>query len=177
MRKFLMAAAILLLLTPASWAGAYVGASLGQSDATVVNGPVSVDGDDTSWKILGGYTFMKFVGVEGSYRNFGGVDETIGTTSLSTEATSLDVFGVGILPLGKVELFAKAGFSRIDMTASVSDPLLPFTVSVSDDSNELAYGAGVGFGIGRKIAVRIEYEGFDTADSLNMFSAGALFKF
>ena len=175
-KKIALAAVALLFLSPAVLAGAYVGASVGQSDATVSNGPVSVDGDDTSWKIVGGYTFMKFAGVEGSYRNFGGVNDTVGTTTFSTDANSLDVFGVGILPVGKVDLFAKAGFSRIELSADISDPLLPAPVSVSTSENEIAYGAGVSFGLG-KADVRVEYEVFDTPDSLGMFSAGAVFKF
>lgn len=176
MKRFAIAAAALLLMTPAAWAGAYVGASVGQSDASVASGPVSVDGSDTSWKIVGGYTFMKFVGVEGSYRNFGGVNDTIGTTSFDTDATSLDVFGVGILPVGPVKLFAKAGYSRIELSATVSDPLIPVPVSVSTNENELAYGAGLAFGIG-KADIRIEYEAFNTVETLGMISAGAVFKF
>ena len=34
MKKFAMAVALLLLLSPAAWAGANVGASMGQSDAS-----------------------------------------------------------------------------------------------------------------------------------------------
>jgi len=177
MRKFAIAAALLLFLTPAAWAGAYVGASLGQSDATVINGPVGVSGDDSGWKIVGGYTFMKFVGVEGSYRDLGGLNDTIGTTSFATDLSSLDVYGVGILPLGKVDLFAKVGFSRLDMSATINDPLFPVPLSVSDNANELAYGAGVSIGFAGKYAVRIEYEAFDTVDTVSMLSAGAVFKF
>jgi hypothetical protein len=176
MKRLAITAAVLLLMTPAAWAGAYVGASVGQSDATVASGPVGVDGSDTSWKIVGGYTFMKFVGIEGSYRNFGGVNDSVGTTSFETDANSLDVFGVGILPLGMVKLFAKAGYSRIELSASVSDPLIPVPVSVSTSENELAYGAGISFGLG-KADIRLEYEAFNTAETLGMISAGAVFKF
>jgi len=175
MKKFAFAAAVLLFLTPASWAGAYVGASLGQSDATVVNGPVSVDGDDSSWKIVGGYTFMKFVGVEASYRNFGGIDETILTSTISTEASSMDVFGVGTFPLGLVDVFAKVGFSRIELDADITDTVLP-PLSVSTTENEMAYGVGLAFGLS-KVTLRLEYEAFETTDTLSMVSAGAVFKF
>lgn len=176
MKKFAIAAAVLLFLTPAAWAGAYVGASIGQSDSSIAGGGLSVDSGDTSWKILGGYTFMKFMGVEGSYRNLGGVDQIIGTTSFSTDTSSMDLFGVGFLPLGKVDLFAKVGYSRIELEATISDPLLPVPLSGSVTENELAYGIGANIGFG-KISVRVEYEAFDTADTLSMISAGALFKF
>ena len=173
MRKFVLAATCLLLLSPAAWAGAYVGASLGQSDAS----SAGVGDDETSWKILGGYTFMKFVGVEGSYRNMGGTDQTFGTTQIGLKVSSLDVFGVGILPIGRtVELFAKAGYSMIDVEASVSDPLFG-SVSGSEGENELAYGAGINFKVGSKFAVRAEYEGFNTTENIDMISMGAVFRF
>ncbi len=173
MRKLTIAAALLLFLTPAAWAGAYVGASIGQSDSTVSGGGLSVDGDGTSWKILGGYTFMEFWGVEGSYRNLGGVDTVIGTTSFVADASSMDVFGVRFLPVGKVDLFAKLGFSRVKVDATINDPLFFFPISASVSDNELAYGAGVSFGVGDKIDVRVEYESF----GMSMFSAGAVFNF
>ncbi len=176
MRKLTIAVALLLFLTPAAWAGAYVGASIGQSDSTVASGTSSVSGAESSWKIMGGYTFMKFVGVEGSYRNLGGINEIVGTTSFDTEISSLDVFGVGIFPLSKVDLFAKLGFSRVDLSATIDDPLFPVPIAVSVNENELAYGLGVSMGFG-KAAVRLEYETFATTDKLNMFSVGAVFKF
>ena len=177
MRKFVIAAALLLLVSPAAFAGAYVGASVGQSDTSISNLPAEVDGTDTSWKIMGGYTFMKFVGVEGSYRNLGGIDETIGTTSFATEAKSLDVFGVGILPVGPVDLFAKLGYSRIEYDASLNDPILTEPATLSGNDNEVAYGAGIAFRIGSKFALRLEYEAFNTEETLSMISAGALFRF
>jgi opacity protein-like surface antigen len=177
MRKLVIAAALLLLVTPAAFAGGYVGASVGQSDTSISGVPAEVDSKDTSWKIMGGYTFMKFVGVEGSYRNLGGIDETVGTTSFATEAKSLDVFGVGILPVGPVDLFAKLGYSRIEYDASLNDPILTQPLSVSGNDNEVAYGAGIAFRIGSKFALRLEYEAFNTEETLSMISAGALFRF
>jgi opacity protein-like surface antigen len=173
MKKFAIAAALLLLLTPAAWAKAYVGASVGTADASASG----VSGDDTSWKFVGGYTFTKFVGVEGSYRDLGSVKETIGTTSLGMEASSIDVFGVGTLPISeRFDVFGKAGFAHVEVDATVSDPLLG-TLSTSDTGNELALGAGVNFNFGEKLAVRAEYETIDTADSMDVISAGAVWRF
>lgn len=173
MKKFVVAATFLLLLSPAAWAGAYVGASLGQSDATAMG----VDGDDTSWKIMGGYTFMRFVGVEGSYRNIGGISQTIGDNTIDLDASSMDVFGVGILPVGeKFEVFAKAGYARVEGDFTISDPLV--TLSGSDSENELAYGAGFNFRLGEKVALRVEYETIDTdIVDMDMTSAGAVLRF
>jgi hypothetical protein len=172
MKKFAIAAVALLILTPAAWAGAYVGASVGQTDVSVSG----IDDDDTSWKLVGGYTFMKFLGIEGSYRNFGGISATAGTLVVETDASSIDVFGVGTYKLGKVDVFGKLGYSRIELDATFDDTSNPGPITVSDSETELAYGAGVMFGIG-KANIRIEYEIFDTTEDLNMVSAGAVFKF
>ena len=176
MKKFAIAATCLLLMTPAAWAGAYVGASVGESDAT----SAGIGGNETSWKILGGYTFMKFAGVEGSYRNLGSMDQTLGTTTIGLDASSMDVFGVGRLPLGeKFEVFAKAGYAFIDLDVSVSDPSNPIfgSFSGSTSENEFAYGAGVSFKVGTRIALRAEYETFDMIESADMISAGGIFTF
>ena len=170
MKKFAIAAIALLVLTPAAWAGSYVGASVGTSDQTAVGGP---SGSDTSWKLLGGYTFMKHMGVEGSYRNFGGVQGTVGTALWDTDGSSLDVFGVGMMEVGKFDLFAKIGFSRIEMDVTIDGTPSP---SMSGSDNEIAYGAGASYAVG-KAHLRVEYEVFGGDNDFNMFSAGAVFKF
>ena len=173
MKKFAIAVTCLLMMTPVAWAGAYVGASLGQSDAT--SGGAS--GDETSWKILGGYEFMKHLGVEGSYRNLGSLNETFLTTTIEVDVSSLDVFGVGILPIGeKFDLFAKAGFAFIDVEATISDPQLLGSISASTSETELAYGAGLNFKVG-KAAIRAEFETFNADSSFDMISAGGVFRF
>ena len=68
------------------------------------------------------------------------------------------------------------GFARVEVDATISDPLLG-TISVSDSGNELAMGAGFNFKIGEKLAIRAEYETFDTADSMDVLSAGAILRF
>ena len=173
MRKFAVAATCLLLLTSVAWAETYVGASLGQSDAT----STGVSGSDTSWKIVGGYTFMKFAGVEGSYRNLGGLDETIGTTQIGLDASSMDIFGVGRIPVSnKFDVFAKAGFAFLDLEASVTDPVIG-TISASTSETELALGVGCSYKVGEKIDLRAEWETFDTIESMNMLSVGGVFRF
>lgn len=173
MKKFAIVGALMLLMIPAAWAKAYVGASFGSTDSTMSG----AGGDETSWKVLGGYNFTTHLGVEGSYRDLGGFDQSFGATSVGMDVSSLDVFGVGILPIGqKWDVFGKAGFSRVAVDAHFSDPMLG-TFSVSDSGNELALGAGFNFKVGEKFALRAEYETFDTAESLDVISAGAVWRF
>ena len=173
MKKFAIAAIALLVLTPAAWAGSYVGASVGTADQTVVGGPSA---SDTSWKLLGGYTFMKHMGVEGSYRNIGGMQqEAFGTDMWDTDGSTLDVFGVGMMEVGKFDLFAKIGFSRIEMDQTITPTVGVPTISSTSD-NEIAYGAGASYAVG-KAHLRLEYEVFGGDNDINMISAGAVFKF
>ena len=166
MKKLAMAVTCLLLLSPAAWAGAYVGGSIGQADA-------DSGGDGSSWKVLGGFTFAQYMGVEASYRDLGGDSQTIGTTELGYDASSMDVFGVGRLELGeKFGVFAKAGLAFIDVEAWVTDPLLG-TISTSDSESEFAYGVGFDYSLGEKFALRGEYESLE----FDVISLGGVFRF
>lgn len=165
MKKFAIVAACALLLTSAAWAEGYVGASLGQADSGL--------DDDTGWKILGGYVFKESLSVEGSYRDLGGTDQTIGTTQLGLDVSSIDVFGVYSHSLGeKFDIFGKAGLAFLELDASVTDPLVG-TISTSTSETEFALGAGVSYKIGEKMDIRAEYETFD----VDMFSVGGVFRF
>ena len=165
MKRVAIVATCVLLLTSAAWAEAYVGASLGQADAGL--------GDDTGWKIVGGYAFMEFLGVEGSYRNLGSTDQTVGTTQIGLDVSSMDIFGVGRYSIGdKFDVFGKAGVAFLDLEASITDPLLG-TISTSTSETEFALGVGVSYRISEKIDLRAEYETFD----IDMISVGGVFKF
>lgn len=166
MKKLAMAAICLLLLSPAAWAGAYVGGSIGQADA-------DSGGDDSSWKVLGGFTFAEFMGVEASYRDLGGDSQTIGTSQLGYDASSMDVFGVGRLKVGeKFGVFAKAGLAFIDVEAWVTDPVLG-RISTSDSESEFAFGVGFDYLFGEKFSLRGEYESLE----FDMISFGGVFRF
>lgn len=166
MKKFAIVATCALLLTSVAWADAYVGASLGQADT-------GLSGDETGWKIVGGYSFKEFLAVEGSYRNLGSSDQTLGTTQIGLDVSSMDVFGVGRYAVGeKFDIFGKAGLAFIELDASITDPLLG-TISTSTSETEFALGFGASYKIRENIDLRAEYETFD----LDMFSVGGVFKF
>ncbi|MDH3628204.1 MAG: outer membrane beta-barrel protein [Acidobacteriota bacterium] len=173
MKKLVMLAACLLLLTSAASAEAYIGASLGQSDAT----SAGASAEESSWKLVGGYAFMKFLAVEGSYRDLGSINETVGVTQIGLDASSMDVFGVARLPMGmRFSMFAKAGYAFLDLDATLTDPLLG-TITASTSETELAYGAGVSFKVTDSVHIRAEYETFDTFEDMDMMSVGGIFKF
>jgi opacity protein-like surface antigen len=105
------------------------------------------------------------------------MDQTVGTTQIGLDASSMDIFGVGLFPIGdKFEVFAKAGYAFIDLDVSVSDPLLG-SINGSTSEDDFAYGAGFSFKVGDKFALRAEYEAFDVIESADMISVGGIFRF
>lgn len=170
-RCIVLLAAICLASTGA-FAKAYVGASAGASNTQFDADPTTTfDGSGTAFKIQGGYRFMKFFGVEADYRDFGTQDDTIFGETVELDTTSLDLFAVGVIPVGGAfEVFGKAGWSSWD--ADVTAP----SGSGSDDGTDLAYGLGAAYAFG-KFALRLEYEQFDIDDVDDVSSASVGFDF
>jgi opacity protein-like surface antigen len=154
----------LALCSPAL-AGFYAGASYGNTTLKVEDPGFSFDADDPSYKVFGGFRFLKFLGVEASYLDLGSPNDG----GVSIEATGWSAFGVGVLPLGPVGLFAKVG-----AIASETE----ITGGIDDSNTDPAYGVGAEFGIS-KIAIRAEYEFFDIQDTddVYMISVGAAWRF
>jgi hypothetical protein len=105
-----------------------------------------------------------FLGVVAIYLEFGKPKDA----GVTIETTGWSGFGVGVLPLGPVGLFAKVGAVATDTEVGAID----------DSSTDPAYGVGVEFDV-FKVAIRAEYELFDVedTDSVQMVSVGAAWKF
>ena len=181
-RKLMLLALILAVAAPAAHAGGYLGAGVGQAYTKVEETDISIDldGDTTGWKIFGGYNFLKYFGVEASYVDFGSVTDASSGVEIKSEAKTFDAFAVGKIPFPVVEPFVKIGYANVDSTATLS------TDSFSDKSWGLAWGAGVGFNILKKLHLRVEYEQFDVSPDyegvepdtdLYMISAAAAWRF
>jgi len=174
MRKTVKAAGALLALAGLGLSahaqaaqGLYVGASAIQSRFDSDNLDIDdVDDEDTGWKAFVGIRPMPYFGAELAYTKFGEAQ----APSFSAEAESWSAFGLGIAPVGPVELFVKAGLARIE-TDSVA-------ATFENKETEFAYGAGVQMAFGR-LGVRAEYEKFDTdvIGDLDVISLGVTFTF
>ena len=176
------------LLAPILWAnssfavepGFFIGASGGQTfvdkDASDfgINGDsdFNIDEDDTGWKAYLGYNFTRWIGVEAGYVDFGGVSDQFRGTSYDLDLTGWDGFLVGTLPLGPVDLFAKAG--AIDLQADLNYG----NSKANDDDQQFAYGVGMALNAGHW-GFRVEAEGFDDneVDDFYFLSAGIVYHF
>ena len=167
---------VLGMATGAALAGPfYVGASLVESKVKVEDSGFDFDSSDTSYKIYAGYQFFKFFGVEGSYLDFGSLNDDSGGIDVTIDSTAWDAFAVGIIPLGShFQIFGKFGWVFWDSDTKVSG-----SGSDSDSGNDTAYGAGLEFIFGKHFGVRGEYEKYDIKDTDNVetYSIGADFRF
>ena len=102
-RRIGVLALALSLASSVALAGeSYVGASVGQSKLQASESGLSFDDGDKSFKVFGGFRFLKFLGVEGSYVNMGSPTDTVSGTDIKVDTTAWDAFAVGAIPLGLV---------------------------------------------------------------------------
>lgn len=171
MRKAILLAALLGTAGAASAAdnGFYIGGSYGQAKVEVDDSFAELDGDDTGYKFIVGFRPLDWLAVEANYVDFGKVE---GDDEETAESKGISVFGVALLPLGPIDLFAKGGLVKWDIEVGSGDDIS------KEDGNNLAYGAGVQFRL-LSLSIRAEYEKFDVAEyeDLNMMSVGFTYTF
>lgn len=172
MRKAILATALLLASTASMAAdnGLYLGASLGDANIDINQGLAQVDSDDTGFKFIAGLRPLDWFAVEASYVNFGEPEQG----ALAANADGISAFGVFFLPVGPVDVFAKAGLISFDTSIEV-DGLGDI---YREDGTDLAYGLGVQLRF-LSLSVRAEYEKFEIDDvkDANMLSIGVTYTF
>jgi len=156
--------------------GFYFGGSVGQSSLSAANvDDIELDGDATGFKVFAGGRFLKVLGVEGSYVDFGNVQIDSESTGIDADISGATLQGVAYLPLGIADVFVKGGlFQQSEIVLSGSGP----GAVVSDSGASAVYGAGVQFRI-KSFAVRAEVEYYEpeNVEQLYMVSIGASYTF
>lgn len=185
MKRSATAAAILIALstTPAyaeTESGFYLGAGAGRfnveiDDVEDVTDTVgSFDADDTTFKAFAGWRFSPYIAVELDYLDLGNPEDTIDDQRVNADINGFAPYLVGTLPVGPVELFAKAGYLFYDVKVDVED------LDVVDDSNEdFVYGGGIGLTLFEHLHTRLEYEVIDIGefDDANALWLSAAWRF
>ena len=155
----------------------YIGAALGQSrfDDRRCAAGFSCDRHDLAYKLMGGMQFLRIVGVELGYVNLGSADRDGG----QIKAQGLDLDLVGNLPLGPLNLFAKAGgvYSWSEVTASA-----PRTRTGSENGFDWTYGLGLQYDIDRHFSVRGDWDKYrikyvGRSAYADLYSLGVVYKF
>jgi hypothetical protein len=180
----LFALALIASAAQAAEPGLYFGGSVGQATidahkSVSNNFDYHFDQDEAAYKLYAGFNFLRFLGVEAGYVDFGNPSErqnlaVIGVVDVEFDLSGWEGFVVGTLPLGPVDLFVKGGgiYANGDTTLAADDGVL----QRFDDGGEYpAYGVGAAFEFG-KFAVRAEYEGYDVDfDNLYLVSLGVIY--
>jgi OmpA-OmpF porin, OOP family len=155
--------------------GLYAGGALTQSNFDVDDfGIGGIDEKGSGWKLLLGYRFNRNFGVESSFIYFGQATvpaNVVGVPYLA-EVRAIPAFGVGFIPLGRVDLFGKIGMALIDAQGTVG------TEEYDDRGIKPAFGLGAQLRLNR-FAIRAEYEKFDTdvIGNVDLISLGISYTF
>jgi OOP family OmpA-OmpF porin len=190
---------------PAADRGWYAGIGLGQSKIDFGSNPVpafgvtsdtiSADDTDSSYKLLGGYRFNRYLALEGGYTDFGSFSATrrvtapgsgTVTSNIKTSGVHFDV--MGIIPAGdRFEFFGKVGLIR---TVTQTDLSTTGSVVLIGPAHSTDYNVSPRIGIGayvrftRALGLRIEYEQqdidfqiFGESASVGIASASLVFRF
>ena len=169
MKRSAVAAALLILgVTPVfaeNDSGLYLGAGVGRFNVKIDNvrdvGTTvqSFDGDDTTFKVFAGWRFSKYIGVELAYMDLGAPSDSVNDLRVEAKINGVAPYVIGTLPLGPVELFAKAGYYFYDIKINAES-----IRSLDDSRQDFAYGAGVGITLFEHLHTRLEYEVIDISD-------------
>jgi OOP family OmpA-OmpF porin len=155
--------------------GFYAGAAVSQARFDDDNFSFDdLDDEDRTWKVLGGYRFHPNFAIEGSYVDFGEATApgALGVDPFAAEAKAFAIDGVALIPVPYIDLFAKAGVARVEAEGAGR------SIAFDDDTTEFTYGGGAQWRW-RNLAVRAEYEKFDTdvIGDLDLVSLGATYTF
>jgi hypothetical protein len=168
----LLAACLLSPAAALAQAKPYLGASLGAafhntSVEDITGEDFKLEGEEFSWKIFGGIRGAQFFAIEGSYVHFGKIENTVNDTSLDSKKTGWDLFVVGNLSAGPIDVFGKAGILWWRDEGRIEDA--PFDTK----GNDFAWGLGGALRLGG-LGVRVEYERFELEgdDNLALVTAG-----
>lgn len=157
--------------------GLYLGAGAGQFNVEIDDvGDLTAaverfDADDTCWKIFGGWRFARFFAVELNYMDLGRAEDSIGPIPVKTEINGIAPYLIGTLPLGPIELFARAGYYFYDIEINGES-----LESLDDSADDFTYGGGVGLTLFDRLHARLEYEIIeisDVSDSNALWLSGA----
>jgi hypothetical protein len=141
--------------------GFYLGGAIGDFNSNL-NSPDDADdvdldfGDQDADRIYAGWRFNRWAAFELDYTDFGRSNAGPNQLGISAESDGVTPAIVGTLPIGPIELFAKAGMMFYNVSVNDNND------NVLDDSgHDPVYGVGIGFTIAEHLNLRAEYERVD----------------
>ena len=128
-----------------------VGAGMGHlnrsaSDLTGLNN-ATLDDNDTTYTVRGGWRFSPFAAIELGYYDLGRYDfhgtrfGSVGNVDGSARAQSVGLSLVGIWPINNFDLYGRIGYAHSELKFNANGPIN--TGNRNDRQDEATYGAGV----------------------------------
>ncbi len=154
-------------------AGFYLGGGFGE--ARQKSG--AFEGDDTSFRVFGGYSFNRYFSAEAGYIDGGTIASPVGAYRVAIESAGLYATGIGKLPVGPYLVpFVKVGYVYHESTQTVAFGQLRQSDSESD--SDFIFGGGFEFKIGENFRLRAEYDKVNVPDaSFDIISLNAAYRF
>lgn len=167
MKKTLLATSI--LMSSASFAGMYLGASAGVADADQ-----SFLDNSHSFSVTAGYELHDNFALELAYVDLGDMDDNIGA-GLSVNIDGLVFSAVGKVPVTEsIDLFAKVGLFAWDARADRD----AFGTVLKDDGADAAFGVGASLDVTDNLGLYAQFQQFDIDDDeVQNYSLGAQYMF
>lgn len=177
--KFLCVALVLASAGVQAQSQAQSGGMYGEVGLTSVK--VSSDGYSLTPRVLRGvvgYEVNPNFAIEGMV-GFGVSDDTVTVSGFKVAGEVDHMIGLFVKPKVAVspdlELFARAGFVRTKVTASLSG----FGLSASDSQSDVSYGVGLAYSISKGTSLNLDYMSYYNKDGVkaNGVTLGVGFKF
>jgi OOP family OmpA-OmpF porin len=168
MKRSTLAVLLLALASTAAFAdndeGFYAGVGVGQFNVEISNvSSATFKGDDTVYKVFGGYRMSSFLGFELDYVDLGSASDTVSNVKIETKINGWAPYVTGTIALGPIELLGRLGyyFYNIDVKGTSG----AIAASGSKSTEDLVYGVGIGITLFERLHARLEYEEFDLGDT------------
>jgi opacity protein-like surface antigen len=142
--------------------GFYLGAGYGDFSTridSIDDVDISFRADDDAFKIFAGWRFNPVIALELNYIDFGSASATEDVLAITAETKAIAPYVIGTLPIGPLELFAKAGLVFYDAEVRTS-----FDAQIDESGRDFAYGAGIGATVLDRLNLRLEYEVIDISE-------------
>ena len=155
----------------------YIGGNVGRTDYGSCPSSASCDTRDTGYRLYGGYQFHPNIGVELGYVDLGKATANVGGLGGDVKADGWTAHVVGSIPVwNRFALFGRVGAIHGESKTGGAFG------SHKDRGTDLAYGAGVRFGVTNNLDVSAEWDRFrfDTTNrdaDVDLISVGLRFKF
>lgn len=162
--------------------GFYVGAGYVRAQVNNVFGTTNYDFkiDDNAWKAIVGFRPIPFFAAEANYVDLGHQSQGLlgGNAPFGhADARAFDLFGVGLIPLGPIDLYGKAGGARWELSGDLQGPNSSL-LSLDRNGVNFAWGGGIQAHYG-PLGFRLEYEHFQMPDTdgARLYTAAVTFTF